>query len=120
VVFDYGNGEYSRLASVEDADMSYSKRVDANQPQIVKDLRSIGAYVKSVHIVPEFLDIIVVFRGVVYLAEIKNPDNSPKTKPVETMLTDGEAEAKALIEAAGGIYHIWLTTDQAFKAIGAA
>ena len=96
------------------------KKKDSNQPQIEQDLRDVGATVFSVHIVPNLFDMIVIFRGTVYLAEIKNPEYLPKRNPdPRQMLTTGELEAAQLVEAAGGVYHIWLDSDQAMRAIGA-
>jgi len=49
-----------------------AKRVDANQPSIVADLRAIGATVEHLHEVGEGCpDIAVGFRGEHYLFEIK-------------------------------------------------
>ncbi len=51
------------------------KRVDSNQAEIVADLRKCGASVWSLHEVGGgFPDIIVGFRGVNYLIEIKTPE----------------------------------------------
>lgn len=100
-------------------EMKMAKKVDENQPEIVKALRQVGAFVKSVHEVKNAWDIVVVFRGSTFLAEIKNPEYAPKRKPPEAMLTPGERECKERIENAGGIYHIWLTANQALEAIGA-
>ena len=48
------------------------KRVDANQPEIVADLRKVGASVLLLHEVGEGCpDICVGFRGMNYLIEIK-------------------------------------------------
>lgn len=50
------------------------KRVDANQAQIVADLRAIGATVQHLHEVGHGCpDILVGFRGRNYLFEIKGP-----------------------------------------------
>lgn len=96
-----------------------ASRVDENQPEIVEALRQVGATVIHCHELKNAFDILVVFRGRYFPAEIKNPLRAPKRKPVESMLTEGEAECKALIESAGGEYFIWLTVDQALREIGA-
>lgn len=98
--------------------MTIAKK-DANQPEIEQALRQVGAYVLSTHELKNAFDMLVVFRGQEYIVEVKNPEYAPKKKPIESMLTSGEAECKALVEAAGGTYHIWLTVDDALKAIGA-
>jgi len=47
---------------------------DRNQQQIVDALRAVGAFVyDAAHIGGGFPDLIVGFRGMVYLMEIKNP-----------------------------------------------
>jgi hypothetical protein len=49
-----------------------AKRTDANQPEIVQALRDIGASVQDLHIVGKGCpDILVGWRGVNYLMEIK-------------------------------------------------
>jgi len=49
-----------------------ARRVDANQPSIVADLRAIGATVQDLHEVGDGCpDILVGFRGVNYVLEIK-------------------------------------------------
>jgi len=51
-----------------------AKRVDANQPSIVADLRRIGATVHHLHTIGRGCpDILVGFRGLNYLFEIKTP-----------------------------------------------
>jgi len=92
---------------------------DSNQPEIEQALRQVGAFVLSTHELKNAFDMLVVFRGQEYIVEVKNPEYLPKSKPVETMLTKGEAECKALVEAAGGVYHIWLSVDDALEGIGA-
>ena len=51
------------------------KRVDSNQAQVVADLRKCGASVLLLHEVGHGCpDLLVGFRGVNYLIEIKTPD----------------------------------------------
>jgi len=51
-----------------------AKRVDVNQPEIVADLRAIGATVEHLHEVGDGCpDILVGWRGGNYLFEIKKP-----------------------------------------------
>ena len=60
------------------------KRVDANQPEIVADLRKVGASVLLLHEVGEGCpDICVGFRGMNYLIEIKGPDGKLRRSQVE-------------------------------------
>jgi len=59
------------------------KRVDANQAQIVADLRAVGATVLHLHTVGRRCpDILVGHRGFNYLFEIKSPKGQPTRKQV--------------------------------------
>jgi hypothetical protein len=49
-------------------------RVDANQPAIVAGLRQVGALVQPLHMVGGGVpDLLVGFRGALYLLELKEP-----------------------------------------------
>ena len=55
-------------------------KTDLNQPQIVKDLRCIGATVQSLANIGEGCpDLLIGFRGMNYLIELKN-ENMPPSK----------------------------------------
>ena len=57
------------------------KRVDSNQPAIVKALRAVGATVVHVHEVGHgFGDILVGRNGINYLMEIKDGDKPPSKR----------------------------------------
>ena len=58
------------------------KRIDRNQPEIVKAIRKIpGATVRHTHVIGDgFVDIIVGFKGVNYLLEIKDPSQPPSAR----------------------------------------
>lgn len=63
-----------------------AKKVDINQKEIVAALRKIGATVQTLHEVGKGCpDLLVGFKGVNLLMEIKNPEYSGK-------LTEREAE----------------------------
>ena len=94
---------------------SYAKKVDRNQPEIVKALRSVGAIVKSVHSVPKLFDILVYFRGQTYCVEIKDG----KLPPSARTLTRGENECKQDLESVGVKYWVVLSVKDAFEMIGA-
>lgn len=68
------------------------KRVDENQRQIVGVLRSIGASVQVLSDVGKgFPDLVVGFRGVNYLVEVKNgkrPKSGQKLTPKEQVFFD--------------------------------
>lgn len=66
-----------------------AKRIDANQPAIVKALRKLGASVQTLHEVGKGCpDIAVGFRGANYLIEIKDGTKPPRKRK----LTDDEQE----------------------------
>lgn len=106
-------------------------RADVNQPEIVEALRKIGAYVKPIHSVKEFADLLVVFRGKVHILEIKYPEGkhkfpkkffieysaSEKRSFLEGILKPGELRAMREITAAGGDYHIVWDTASAIAAV---
>ena len=58
---------------------------DANQPEIVAALRSIGAVVFLIGIP---LDLLVAFRGKLTLMEVKNPDNKGKVSKSQQVTID--------------------------------
>jgi len=56
-------------------------RTDGNHSSIVKELEKLqGVSVKSVATIKKFLDIVVGYKGVNYLFEIKNPDYPPSAR----------------------------------------
>lgn len=60
-------------------------RVDSNQRQLVKELRSIGCSVAiTSQLGSGFPDIVVGYRGVNYLLEIKDPDKPPSQRKLTT------------------------------------
>ena len=92
--------------------MRRNSRVDANQPEIVKGLRRAGASVLVVSNLKNCFDILVGFRGVNYIMEIKDGDKPPSRRE----LTEGEKDFKRKWK--GGEYHIVLNLEQALKVIG--
>lgn len=57
------------------------KRIDENQPLIVNALRKAGASVQTLHTIGKGCpDLLIGFRGVNYLAEVKNPKNPPSKR----------------------------------------
>lgn len=90
------------------------KRVDANQPDIARSLRQAGATVQHLHEVGRGCpDLLVGFRGVNYLLEIKDSSQPPSRR----RLTPDEAEWHA---AWRGEVRIVMTAGEALAAIGAA
>ena len=60
--------------------MSRARRVDANHAQIIADLRNIGAAVLDVHALPGALDLLVGWRGVLHLVEVKDGAKPPSRR----------------------------------------
>ena len=69
--------------------MRRAARADANQTVIVETLRQCGAKVQPLHMVGHgFPDLIVCYRGILALGEIKDGDKSPSRQ----RLTPDEAK----------------------------
>ena len=86
------------------------RKVDVNQPAIVAGLRQCGARVQHLHEIGQGVpDLLVGFRGALYLLEIKAPGR-PALTPDETAW-----------HAAWQGYpvHVCATLDEALRAIGA-
>jgi hypothetical protein len=92
--------------------MRRSARVDANQKQIVEGLRRSGASVLITSQLKNCFDILVGFRGINYIMEIKDGDKPPSQRK----LTEGEQKFKDTWR--GGEYHIVESLDDALKVIG--
>lgn len=66
-----------------------AKRVDDNQKQIVKQLRQMGISVRHLHMIGQGMpDLVLGFRGVNYLIELKDGKKISSKKK----LTDDEQE----------------------------
>lgn len=95
----------------------YSKRIDANQPQLDALARRLGAHVIPCTSAPELgFDRLWVRGGQVYIVEIKDPSQDASHR----QLTEGEARRKAQVEEAGGQYHIIQTDQDVLKLFGLA
>jgi hypothetical protein len=90
-------------------------RVDANQPEIVEALRAVGAHVLHTHQLKNAFDILVGFRGQLYIMEIKD-GNKP---PSRHKLTDGEEQCADGFAAVGVDYYVVLSVEDALRVIGA-
>ena len=62
--------------------MRRAARVDANQVTIVAGFRGLGASVAATHGagVPGFPDLVIGYRGVTCLVEVKDPDKPPSAR----------------------------------------
>ncbi len=68
--------------------MRTKARIDANQPQLVKFIRAMGASFQHTHQIPGALDGIIGYRGIDVRVEIKDPDKPPSKRK----LTDDEVK----------------------------
>jgi len=90
-----------------------AKRVDSNQAAIVETFRSVGATVQHLHVIGRGCpDILVGFRGVNYLVEIKDGSKPPSKR----QLTPDEIEWHRLWR---GQISIVKNNDDALRLIGA-
>ncbi len=55
-------------------------RIDANQPELVKFIRSMGASYQHTHAIPGALDGIIGYQGVDIRVEIKDPAKPPSAR----------------------------------------
>ena len=86
-------------------------RVDGNQKEIVKALRSCGAVVYHVHTIKNLFDILVAYNGQLIAVEIKDG-----TKPESARkLTPGELECKTSLESVGVTYNVVNSIPEALK-----
>jgi hypothetical protein len=87
-------------------------KVDDNQAQIVKALRCIPGC--TVQIIGQPYDLLVGFRGLWHLLEVKDP-----TKPIsDQCLTPPQIDTLAKIRGAAPVFVV-KSTDEALAAIGA-
>jgi len=85
----------------------HDARTDANQPEIVEVLRGIGA---KVWYIWRPLDLLVAFRGVFYILEVKTEDEKPSSKQRKTITE---------MESCGCPVHVVHNVGEALHAIGA-
>ena len=86
-------------------------RVDNNQKEIVQGLRRVGATVLHTHQLKNAFDILVGYRGVNYIMEIKDGSKPPSQRK----LTEGEMKFKESWR--GGEYHVVNSLDEALDVI---
>lgn len=58
----------------------YAKKADANQPEIVKILRAMGASFQHTHQIAGALDGVVGYKGIDQRVEIKDPSQPPSAR----------------------------------------
>jgi hypothetical protein len=87
--------------------MRHAARIDANQDQIVTALRAMGATVRIVTQGNGLPDLLVGFRGVTILMEVKDGQKVPSARKLTP------AEQKFFDEWKGGIVAIVNSVDEA-------
>ena len=87
--------------------MRHAARIDANQDQIVTALRAMGATVRIVTQGNGLPDLLVGFRGVTILMEVKDGKKVPSARKLTP------AEQKFFDEWRGGIVAIVNSVDEA-------
>jgi hypothetical protein len=87
--------------------MRHAARIDANQEQIVSALRAMGATVRVVTQGNGLPDLLVGFRGVTILMEVKDGQKVPSARKLTP------AEQKFFDEWRGGIVAIVNSVDEA-------
>src|SRR5262245_57961979 len=92
------------------------RRTDANHRQIVEALRSRGLAVLDLHAIPGVLDLLVGYRSVLYLVEIKNGSKPPSRRRV----TPAEQTTIALFKGQGCPVVVVGSIEELLRAIGAS
>jgi hypothetical protein len=93
--------------------MRRAARTDNNQKEIVEALRKIGCCVLPTHQLKNAFDLLVGFRGRLYIMEIKDGSKPPSAR----VLTDGEIECKKKFESVGVNYHVINSVDEAIELV---
>lgn len=89
---------------------------DANEPEIVAALNSVGAECVSCSGDPTLgFDLLILWRGRLFIAEVKDGSLPPSAR----RLTENELKRQAQCAGHGIRYLVLLNPDQALEAIGA-
>ena len=95
--------------------MKYAARVDTNHSTVVLELRQIGAVVLDIHTIPGILDLLIAYRGVLTLLEVKDGGKSPSRRRP----TDEEKQTMRAVLGAGCPAWIVYDPTEAMVMIGA-
>lgn len=93
--------------------MRRAAKVDSNQSEIVAALRKRGAVVLITSQLKNAFDILVGYKGQLFIVEIKDG----KLPPSARKLTDGEIRCKELFESVGVSYNVIKSVDEALQLI---
>jgi hypothetical protein len=91
--------------------MFRNARVDANQSEIVKALRKIGATVLILSQLKNAFDLLVGYRSKLFIVEIKDGSKPPSQRK----LTEGEMKCKSDFERVGITYNVVNNIDEAIN-----
>jgi hypothetical protein len=99
-----------------DTVMGYRKKKDANQKDLEQAVKELGGAIVDTTGDPDIgFDMLVVFRGVVYIVEVKDGAKPPSAR----QLTEGEIKRKRQVEQAGGRYSVVTSRAELYHLIGA-
>ena len=93
--------------------MRYAAKVDDNQSEIVKALRKAGAVVLITSQLKNAFDLLVGYRGNLFIVEIKDGNKIPSKRK----LTEGEQKCKDNFNSVGVDYHIVKNIKEAIELI---
>lgn len=89
----------------------HKSKVDSNHLEIVKALRSFGAFVLDCSALRNAFDLLVAYNGNIYIVEVKNGALPPSARK----LTSGELECKERFESVGVTYHVITSVEEAIS-----
>ena len=93
----------------------FARNIDSNQPELVKELRKVGALVAMTHMVGGgFADLVVGYRKRLVLLEVKDGAKPPSAR----QLTGPEELFRAKWVGAGLPYYVVSSVAEALTAIG--
>lgn len=93
--------------------MRRAAKVDRNQSEIVNALRMIGATVLITSQLKGAFDLLVGYKGKLFIMEVKDGDLPPSAR----RLTDGESKCKESFENVGVKYYIVTSITDAIETI---
>lgn len=95
--------------------MRRAARIDANQPEIVKTIRAMGASFQHTHQIPGALDGIIGYKGVDQRVEIKDPEKPPSARKLteleEKEFAEWNGRTPVVIETIDDI--VWVLAEMA-------
>jgi len=93
----------------ESIQMRYANRTDVNQTSIVEALRKVGAYVRIVTMGDGVPDLLVGYKGVTILMEVKDWSKKPSARKLTV------AEQKFFDEWSGGMLAVVNNIEEALE-----